>query len=137
MNRAPMTLDELSTETGMSKTRMSQVVREMVDYNIANKVYEKGIRKDLYAVEEDFYQIFISLFTSSWQKVIHKNKRMGRKVYHELLELSQTDNLDDKTKQKLDELLSETKKWLDYHDWLDRFVDFLDNGKVFKYVPKT
>lgn len=61
MNRAPMTLDELSTETGMSKTRMSQVVREMVDYNIANKVYEKGIRKDLYAVEEDFTRS-LSLF---------------------------------------------------------------------------
>lgn len=53
MNRKPMTLGELSEATGMSKTRMSQVVREMLDLNIAEKVYEKGIRKDLYDVEQD------------------------------------------------------------------------------------
>ena len=31
MNRKPMTLTELSEATGMSKTRMSQAVREMLD----------------------------------------------------------------------------------------------------------
>ena len=74
MNRKPMTLDELSVATGMSKTRMSQVVREMLDFNIAEKVFEKGVRKDLYNVERDYYQTFISLFTSNWRKVINKNK---------------------------------------------------------------
>src|SRR6478752_4753699 len=64
-NRRPMTLEELSAETGMSKTRMSQVVREMIDLNIASKAYEKGVRKDLYNVETDYYQTFISLFTSN------------------------------------------------------------------------
>ncbi|WP_222430681.1 GbsR/MarR family transcriptional regulator, partial [Bacillus paralicheniformis] len=65
MNRKPMTLNELSEETGMSKTRMSQVVREMLDLNIAEKVFEKGVRKDLYDVEQDYYQTFISLFTAN------------------------------------------------------------------------
>ena len=47
MNRKPMTLEALSDETGMSKTRMSQVVREMLSLNVAHKVFEKGVRKDL------------------------------------------------------------------------------------------
>ncbi|MDF9782191.1 DNA-binding transcriptional regulator GbsR (MarR family) [Bacillus velezensis] len=37
MNRKPMTLTELSEATGMSKTRMSQAVREMLDVNLAEK----------------------------------------------------------------------------------------------------
>ena len=69
MNRKPMTLNELSEATGMSKTRMSQVVREMTDANLAEKVFEKGVRKDLYDVERDYYQTFISLFTANWTTV--------------------------------------------------------------------
>ena len=45
MNRKPMTLNELSEATGMSKTRMSQVVREMTDANLAEKVFEKAFAK--------------------------------------------------------------------------------------------
>ena len=81
-----MTLDELSEATGMGKTRMSQVVREMVDLNIAEKVFEKGIRKDLYNVEQDYYQTFISLFTSNWQKTIKKNRTFEKKLSVELKE---------------------------------------------------
>lgn len=78
MNRKPMTLTELSESTGMSKTRMSQVVREMLDANIAEKVFEKGVRKDLYEVEQDYYQTFITLFSATWSKVVSKNKMMHK-----------------------------------------------------------
>lgn len=136
MNRAPMTLDQLSESTGMSKTRMSQVVREMVDYNIANKVFEKGVRKDMYNVEQDYYQTFISLFSSSWQKTIQKNKRTGRKVYQELTGLKQSGIADEAVEMKVDKLLEETKKWLDYYEWLERLTEFFDSGEVFNHVPK-
>jgi DNA-binding transcriptional regulator GbsR (MarR family) len=136
MNHAPMNLDQLSESTGMSKTRMSQVVREMVDYNIANKVFEKGVRKDMYTVEQDYYQTFISLFSSSWQKVIKKNKRVGRKVFQELIQFQEAEGLDEATGIKVNELLEETKQWLDYYEWLDRLIEFIDSGEVFKHVPK-
>src|SRR5699024_192842 len=70
MNRLPMTLDELSSETGMSKTRMSQVVREMIDMSIAERVFQKGIKKDFYEVENDYHQTFISIFVYTWEKAI-------------------------------------------------------------------
>ncbi|MBY0122263.1 GbsR/MarR family transcriptional regulator [Bacillus sp. S/N-304-OC-R1] len=136
MNRKPMTLDELSEATGMSKTRMSQVVREMVDLNIAEKVFEKGVRKDLYNVEQDYYQTFISLFTSNWRKAINKNKVFEKKLSAELGRILDHDEINEETEQNLNELLKETKVWLDYYDWLSRLVEFFDSGEVFKHVPK-
>lgn len=136
MNRKPMTLDELSEATGMSKTRMSQVVREMVDLNIAEKVFEKGVRKDLYNVEQDYYQTFISLFTSNWRKAINKNKVFEKKLSAELSRILDHDEIDEETEQTLNELLKETKVWLDYYHWLSRLVEFFDSGEVFKHVPK-
>ncbi|MBS4212912.1 GbsR/MarR family transcriptional regulator [Neobacillus rhizophilus] len=136
MNRRPMTLDELSQETGMSKTRMSQVVREMVDLNIAEKVFEKGIRKDLYNVEQDYYQTFVSLFTSNWRKTIQKNKMFEKKMSAELKFMLENEALDEEMEQKMNILLKETKEWLDYYQWLAQLVEFFDSGEIFKHVPK-
>jgi HTH-type transcriptional regulator, osmoprotectant uptake regulator len=136
MNRKAMTLDELSKETGMSKTRMSQVVREMVDLNIAEKVFEKGIRKDLYNVEQDYYQTFISLFTSNWQKAINKNKLFEKKLSAELNKIRAEQEIDEDTEEKINMLLKETKEWLNYYQWLANLVEFFDSGEIFKHVPK-
>jgi HTH-type transcriptional regulator, osmoprotectant uptake regulator len=136
MNRKPMTLDELSVATGMSKTRMSQVVREMLDFNIAEKVFEKGVRKDLYNVERDYYQTFISLFTSNWRKVINKNKMFEKKLKQEIVELMENEGLPQETEEKINELLKETKEWLDYYQWLGNLVEFFESGEIFKHVPK-
>jgi HTH-type transcriptional regulator, osmoprotectant uptake regulator len=136
MNRKPMTLDELSEATGMSKTRMSQVMREMLDLNIAEKVFEKGVRKDLYNVEQDYYQTFISLFTSNWQKVINKNKLFEKKLSAELSDALQKEDIDEETEQKINVLLEETKEWLNYYQWISNLVEFFDSGEIFKHVPK-
>ncbi|MEH7080775.1 GbsR/MarR family transcriptional regulator, partial [Bacillus velezensis] len=40
----------------------------------------KGVRKDLYDVEQDYYQTFITLFTATWSKVVSKNKMMHKKL---------------------------------------------------------
>ncbi|MBU8683529.1 GbsR/MarR family transcriptional regulator [Bacillus haynesii] len=136
MNRKPMTLNELSEETGMSKTRMSQVVREMLDLNIAEKVFEKGVRKDLYDVEQDYYQTFISLFTANWSKVVKKNRMIGKKIRKELLEALEEEGLSPETEAKINELLAETKQWIDYCEWLDNLIAFLESDEIFKHVPK-
>ncbi len=136
MNRKPMTLGELSEATGMSKTRMSQVVREMLDLNIAEKVYEKGIRKDLYDVEQDQYQTFISLFAANWSRVVSKNRKAYKKTCKELLELLEQDDLPEETVDKINLLLSEIKESLDYYDWISRLIEFFESEEVFQHVPK-
>ena len=137
MNRKPMTLSELSEATGMSKTRMSQVVREMIDANIAEKVFEKGVRKDLYDVEQDYYQTFISLFAANWTKVVSKNKVLYKKLNRELTDLLQRDGLTPEAEEKVNQLLKELREWLHYYDWLSRLIEFFESEEVFQYVPKT
>ena len=137
MNRKPMTLDELSTATGMSKTRMSQVVREMLDINIAEKVFEKGVRKDIYDVETDYYETFISIFTSNWRKTINRNKIFEKKLTRELLMLKDNEELSQEAEDQINELLKEMKIWSDYYQWLTRLVDFFESGEIFEHVPNT
>ncbi|GER67570.1 HTH-type transcriptional repressor OpcR [Weizmannia acidilactici] len=136
MNRRPMTLDELSKATGMSKTRMSQVVREMVDMNIAEKVFEKGVRKDLYNVDMDFYDTFVAIFTSSWRKIISRNKYFEKKFARELAQMKEKEELSPEEEKQLNEFLKELGKWAEYYEWLTRLVDFFESGKIFEYVPK-
>ncbi len=137
MNRKPMTLDELAEETGMSKTRMSQVIREMLKMNIAEKVFRKGVRKDLYNVESDYYQTFISLFTSNWHEAITKSRSFERKIQRELTKLTEnSSSFNEEDEERYNELLKETKLWLEYYDWLSRLVEFFESGEVFKHVPK-
>jgi len=135
MNREPMTLDELSKATGMSKMRMSQVVREMIELNIAEKVYKKGVRKDFIKVERDYYQTFIALFTSNWQRAVHKSRKFEKHLSKQLQNI-QYQAESEEVKEKLYELSKETKLWLDYYDWISRLIDFFESGEIFKHVPK-
>jgi DNA-binding transcriptional regulator GbsR (MarR family) len=137
MARKPMTLDELSAETGMSKTRMSQVVREMIDLNIAERVFRKGVRKDLYQVEQDYYQTFVSLFTSTWHKAINKNKYFEQKLQAKLETLQHEKTLTAEQEMAVNEILAEIRDWMDYYDWIHRLIDFFESGDIFKYVPKN
>lgn len=135
MNRAPMTLDQLSERTGMSKTRMSQVIREMIKHNIVEKVFQKGVRKDLYMVEDNYHQVFISLFTSNWREAINKSRVFEKRVSDELAKLGESSSLSDEEEENLDELKQEIQLWKDYYNWLYRLVEFLESGEVFKHVP--
>ncbi|SFE24781.1 DNA-binding transcriptional regulator GbsR, MarR family [Lentibacillus persicus] len=136
MNREPMTLDELADETGMSKTRMSQLVREMIDMNIAERVFKKGVRKDLYQVEEDYYQTFISLFTSTWQRAISRSRHFEQRLMKKINDLKQEPALTEDNEQAINELLAELHEWMEYYDWIRRLNDFFESGEIFEHVPK-
>lgn len=136
MNGEPMTLDELSEATGMSKMRMSQVVREMIELGIAEKVFKKGVRKDLIQVEDNYYQTFISLFTSNWRKAVSKSRSFERRLKMDLQEMKANAD-DDESIQATQSLLKETDLWTEYYDWIDRLIEFFESGEVFKHVPKS
>lgn len=136
MNPKPMTLDELSEATGMSKTRMSQVVRELVDINVAEKVFEKGVRKDLYDVETDYYDTFISIFISNWRKTINRNKTFVKKMARELRMIKEDQDISPDLENKIQELLKEIKVRANYYEWLSRLADFFESGEIFEHVPK-
>ncbi|RKD69724.1 DNA-binding transcriptional regulator GbsR (MarR family) [Sinobaca qinghaiensis] len=135
MNREPMTLDDLAEATGMSKTRMSQVMREMIALNIAEKEHIKGSRKEHYNVENDYVQTFISLFTTNWREVISKNRMFAKKLQQEINEIEKANNGSYEVKAKVEELRKELSKWVAYYNWINNLVEFFESGAIFESVP--
>ncbi len=56
----PMTLDDMRNALEMSKTSMSTGVRTLSDMKMVESTFRRGIRKDLYQSEEDWYKSFTS-----------------------------------------------------------------------------
>lgn len=131
-----LSLDELSEKTGMSKTRMSQVMREMVDLNIAEKVYVKGSRKDFYNVEQDYHQTFISLFTSNWKRVISRNVHTVNRNREDIQEILDDEQASEAVKKQARAYLSEIEEIEGFYDWLERLVQAFDSHEIFNSVPK-
>lgn len=134
MNRGPMTLNQLAEASGMSKTRMSQIVREMIDLNIAEKVYDKNERKDLYDVEQDYYQTFIFLLSSTWRDVIHKGKLIEQK-WAQNMEKAQNEKLTADDAEEVDTFIDEIQEWSAYYDWINRVIQFFESGEIFEHIP--
>ncbi|MBM7540051.1 GbsR/MarR family transcriptional regulator [Amphibacillus cookii] len=129
-------LDELAERTSMSKTRMSQVLREMVHYNIAEKAFVRGSRKDHYTVEEDYYQTFISLFTSNWRDVITRNRKIESRIMHELKEIINDPTATEEIKEKAQLYIADSKASMAYYNWIEKLVELFESQQIFDIVPK-
>jgi DNA-binding transcriptional regulator GbsR (MarR family) len=136
LNQNPMTLSELSTATGMSKTRMSQVVRQMLELGIVEKVFARGVRQDLYTVNLDYYQTFISLCSETWRRIIRNNRKLEKEISQEITALLKQNDLTSEERQSAEWFLKESSVHLNYFNWLSRLVDFFESDKVFQYFPK-
>ncbi|WP_440896032.1 GbsR/MarR family transcriptional regulator [Amphibacillus sp. Q70] len=129
-------LDELAQITDMSKTRMSQVLREMVHYNIAEKAFVKGSRKDHYIVEEDYYQTFISLFTTNWHSVILRNRKIIARNRQDLQHIINDTSVADDIKEQAQFYLNDSTESLAYYDWIERLIELFESQKIFEFIPK-
>lgn len=132
----PMTLDEMGTALGMSKTSMSTGVRNLIDLNMVNKVWVKGTRKDHYDVEQDWYQNFIDFFSIKWRKAIDDNVQTLHKSMQELKNLSEQPDLPPDIREIAQIDMEKLTNILAYYDWLSRLIDMFESQEIFKYVPK-
>lgn len=131
----PMTLDDMREALGMSKTSMSTGVRTLLDMKMVEPVFKRGIRKDLYRTEEDWYKSFSALFSRKWKKATETNIEEMIETKEELEKLyNKTESESLKEKIKVDyERLDYAKE---YYDWLLRFVEVIETGKIYELVPK-
>ncbi|MCA1031231.1 GbsR/MarR family transcriptional regulator [Bacillus timonensis] len=132
----PLTLDEMKVELGMSKTSMSTSVRNLLDLKMVDKVWKKGVRKDLYEVEQDWYQTFIDFFTIKWRAGIIMNVQAVEKSIAELKSIIENEHSNDELKEKAKQDLEKLHQALQYYDWLDRLVDTFESHDIFSFVPK-
>jgi DNA-binding transcriptional regulator GbsR (MarR family) len=132
----PMTLDDMRKELGMSKTSMSTGVRALLDKKMVEPVFKRGVRKDLYQTEDDWYKSFAALFSRTWKKATETNiEEMGEAKEKLTGIFDQTD--DEELQSKIREDIERLEYAKDYYEWLLRFVKVIESGEIFDYVPKN
>jgi DNA-binding transcriptional regulator GbsR (MarR family) len=134
-NDQPMTLDEMTDALGMSKTSMSTGVRSLLEIKMVQKTWIKGVRKDLYTVEEDWYKTFVDLFTTKWKKAIAMNELEITESKNELQRLYEKTE-DASLKEEIKKDLLKLKHAVEYYDWLKRLVKSFETGEIFEFIPK-
>jgi DNA-binding transcriptional regulator GbsR (MarR family) len=132
----PLTLDEMKEETGMSKTSMSTAVRSLLELKMVGKMWKKGVRKDLYQAEQDWYQTFVDFFSIKWRAGISINISAMKKSLAELLSLLEDPNVDSKVKAEAKMDIEKLTDALEYYDWLNRLVDSFESKEIFEFIPK-
>ncbi|GHH97413.1 HTH-type transcriptional repressor GbsR [Neobacillus kokaensis] len=132
----PMTLDEMKVELGMSKTSMSTSVRNLVDLKMVGKVWRKGVRKDLYQAEPDWYQTFIDFFTIKWRAGVSINVSAMEKSLNELQSLINDEHVEEHIKDQARMDIEKLTSALEYYDWINRLVDSFESKDIFNFIPK-
>src|SRR5699024_10744909 len=80
----PMTLDDMTEALKMSKTSMSTGIRSLEEMRMVQSTFKKGVRKDLYQSEEDWYKSFTSLFANRWKHHTETNIEEAEEAIFEL-----------------------------------------------------
>ncbi|UFU00476.1 GbsR/MarR family transcriptional regulator [Radiobacillus kanasensis] len=131
----PMTLDDMRDALEMSKTSMSTGVRSLAEMRMVEPAYKKGVRKDLYKSEEDWYKSFTSLFGNRWRHHTESNIEEADQTIVEL-EMLKNQTTDEMLIEKLEDDLYRLKYAQNYYKWLMRFIEVVESGKIFEYIPK-
>ncbi|MDC3413538.1 GbsR/MarR family transcriptional regulator [Aquibacillus sp. 3ASR75-11] len=132
----PMTLDNMRDALEMSKTSMSTGVRALSEMKMVEPAFKKGVRKDLYKSEEDWYKSFTSLFGNRWRHHTETNIEEAEEAMVELENLKKNttnEQLIDKINRDMERLLYAQN----YYRWLMKFIQVIETGEIFNYVPKN
>lgn len=130
-----LTLDDMREELEMSKTSMSTGVRALSEMKMVESTFRRGIRKDLYQTEDDWYKSFTSLFGNRWRQHTETNMEEADEAIEELASLAET--VEDETlKEKINHDIERLHYAKNYYSWLMRFIQVVESGEIFDYVPK-
>ncbi|WP_186579182.1 GbsR/MarR family transcriptional regulator [Aquibacillus kalidii] len=134
-NDGPMTLDDMRDALEMSKTSMSTGVRALAEMRMVEPAFKKGVRKDLYKADDDWYKSFTSLFGNRWRHHTESNIDEAEEAIHALEEIKEeTDN--EKLTEKIDLDIERLRYAQNYYSWLMRFIQVVETGEIFNFVPK-
>nr|WP_090886783.1 GbsR/MarR family transcriptional regulator [Evansella caseinilytica] len=131
----PMTLDDMQHALGMSKTSMSTGVRSLLDMKMVEPVFRRGVRKDLYRTEQDWFKSFTALFSRQWKKAAESNIEEAEEAKLELESILAA-TVDEELKRCIEKDLARLAYAQNYYEWLLRFVAAVETGKIYELVPK-
>ncbi|MFG6149530.1 GbsR/MarR family transcriptional regulator [Halobacillus sp. B23F22_1] len=84
LHAKPMTLDELSEALGKSKTAISTGVRSLIDQGLVERVWKKGVRKDLYKSNDQLYKKFMFSYVQRWIDAASTQRKTLQSIKQEL-----------------------------------------------------
>jgi Predicted transcriptional regulators len=131
----PVTLDEMASIMGLSKTSVSTGMRTLQDLKMINKVWGRGSRKDLYEVEQDWYQTFIDFFSIRWRKSVEMNRHALERSLKEMRMILGECADNEPVVRMLQADIEKIENAIRYYEWLNRLIDTLESGKIFELVP--
>ncbi|WP_234028589.1 GbsR/MarR family transcriptional regulator [Lentibacillus sp. Marseille-P4043] len=132
----PLTLDDMREALKMSKTSMSTGVRALSEMKMVESTFKKGIRKDLYQTEDDWYKSFTSLFGNRWRQHTETNIEEADEAVEELEKILQATN-DESLKIKINDDIDRLRYAQNYYKWLMKFIRVMETGEIFNYIPKN
>ncbi|MCD8511182.1 MAG: GbsR/MarR family transcriptional regulator [Bacillus sp. (in: Bacteria)] len=132
----PMTLDDMGKELAMSKTSMSTGVRTLTEMKMVEPVFRRGVRKDLYETEKDWYKSFTALFSKQWKSATETNIEEAEEALIELGKIY-AETTDEELKERIQLDISRLNYAQEYYEWLLRFVEAVETGAIYELVPKT
>lgn len=130
-----LTLDDMREELEMSKTSMSTGVRALSEMKMVESTFRRGIRKDLYETEDDWYKSFTSLFGNRWRQHTETNIEEADEAIEELATLSE-EVADETLREKINRDIERLRYAKNYYKWLMRFIQVVETGEIFDYIPR-
>ncbi|PYZ92094.1 GbsR/MarR family transcriptional regulator [Salipaludibacillus keqinensis] len=131
----PMNLDDMSEALGMSKTSMSTGIRALSNADMVERVWEKGVRKDLYKTEKDWYKSFSNVFINRWRNATELNMGAIKETKEMMTELYKETEAEE-IKRKVDRDLDKLTEAEAYYEWLNEVIALFETGEIFEIVPK-
>ncbi|WP_138419779.1 GbsR/MarR family transcriptional regulator [Aquibacillus sediminis] len=114
-----MTLDQMSEALGKSKTSISTGIRSLLELNLVERVWKKGVRKDLYMADENLYKKFMNSYIHKWLNATTRQE-------HSLLEIQDKLNKeskffkDDAKIDEASELYDKLKVMIAFHQLIEK-----------------
>ncbi|WP_404451657.1 GbsR/MarR family transcriptional regulator [Virgibacillus necropolis] len=135
-SKEPMTLDDMRDALEMSKTSMSTGVRALTDMRMVESTFKKGIRKDLYKSEEDWYKSFTSLFGNRWRQHTETNIEEADETIEELLVIQESTS-NEELREQINGDIDRLRYAQNYYKWLMKFIQVIESGEIFNLIPKN
>ncbi|WP_213818179.1 GbsR/MarR family transcriptional regulator [Garciella nitratireducens] len=119
LENVPMTLDDMSKSLGMSKTSMSTGIHGLLDAQMVEETWKKGIRKDLYKTEDNLYKSFANTFIKRWLSEIEKNQKIFYKILNDINSILLQCN-DKNIKTSLSNYVQKIEYIIQFYNWLEQ-----------------
>lgn len=90
----PQTLDDMSSALGKSKTSVSTSIRKLADLNLVTQVWKKGVRKDLYTVNSQMFNILVDSYIRKWLDTASRQEEALEEIKQHVKESTHDDAKD-------------------------------------------